>query len=35
MMFEHDGFWQCMDTHRDWVYLNDLVKTKEAPWMVR
>ena len=35
VMFEHDGFWQCMDTHRDWVYLNDLAKTNDAPWMVR
>ena len=35
MMFEHDGFWQCMDTHRDWVYLNDLARTNNAPWTVR
>lgn len=34
MMYEHDGFWQCMDTHRDWQFLNSLCDKGEAPWMI-
>ena len=30
--FRHDGFWQCMDTPREFQYLNDLWKTRKAPW---
>jgi len=30
--FEHDGFWQCMDTLRDVHLLNDLWNRGEAPW---
>lgn len=33
MMYEHDGFWQPMDTYRDYVYLNGLVARNEAPWI--
>lgn len=29
----HDGFWQCMDTPRDWTYLNHLVEIGSAPWI--
>lgn len=32
MMFRHDGFWQCMDTMRDWEYLNRLAKQDPVPW---
>jgi glucose-1-phosphate cytidylyltransferase len=32
MVFEHRGFWQCMDTHRDWTLLNDLWNSGKAPW---
>jgi len=32
MMFEHNGFWQCMDTVRDMNYLNELWDEKKAPW---
>lgn len=32
MMFRHEGFWQCMDTTRDWELLNRLAKQPEAPW---
>lgn len=32
MMFRHDGFWQCMDTARDWELLDRLAKLPEAPW---
>jgi glucose-1-phosphate cytidylyltransferase len=30
--FRHPGFWQCMDTLRDKVLLEDLWKKGEAPW---
>jgi len=33
VVFEHDEFWQCMDTNRDWQYLNELVSTGKAPWI--
>ncbi len=32
MMFEHNGFWQPMDTMREMVYLQELWDTNEAPW---
>lgn len=33
MMYEHDGFWQPMDTYRDYIFLNSLVSKGEAPWI--
>jgi glucose-1-phosphate cytidylyltransferase len=30
--YTHEGFWQCMDTYRDWELLNDLDCKNEAPW---
>jgi glucose-1-phosphate cytidylyltransferase len=32
MAYEHDGFWQCMDTFREWKILNDLWISGSAPW---
>ena len=32
-MFEHDGFWQPMDTYRDYSLLNDLFNKNKAPWV--
>lgn len=32
-LFQHKGFWACMDTQRDRDYLNDLWKSGQAPWM--
>lgn len=32
MMFRHDGFWQCMDTARDWELLNHLASLAKVPW---
>jgi len=32
VMFEHDGFWQPMDTYREWTMLNDLWHRRQAPW---
>ena len=34
MVFEHDGFWQPMDTLRDKNYLEDLWQSGKAPWKV-
>ena len=34
MMFRHDGFWQCMDTYRDFELLNTLWKENRAEWRV-
>jgi glucose-1-phosphate cytidylyltransferase len=28
----HEGFWDCMDTYKDAVALNDLWASGEAPW---
>jgi len=30
--FRHDGFWQCMDTYKDAVRLNDLWAAGDPPW---
>ena len=30
--FKHEGFWQCMDTKREYHYLNDLWNNGNAPW---
>jgi len=32
--FRHEGFWDCMDTYKDAVVLNDLWASGEAPWRV-
>jgi glucose-1-phosphate cytidylyltransferase len=33
-MFEHTGFWQCMDTYKETLMLNDLWNSDQAPWKV-
>lgn len=33
-VYEHDDFWQCMDTYRDWQLLNKLIDTGDAPWKI-
>jgi glucose-1-phosphate cytidylyltransferase len=30
--YRHDGFWDCMDTYKDAVELNDLWAKGDAPW---
>jgi len=30
--YRHDGFWDCMDTYKDAVMLNDLWEAGQAPW---
>jgi glucose-1-phosphate cytidylyltransferase len=32
MAYDHDGFWQAMDTLRDKNYLEDLWQKGKAPW---
>jgi len=33
MMFEHNGFWQPMDTSREYQLLNSLYESGNAPWV--
>ncbi len=33
MVYEHDGFWQPMDTSREYMLLNNLLEKGEAPWV--
>lgn len=33
MMYEHDGFWQPMDTSREYQLLNSLYDSGKAPWI--
>lgn len=30
--FRHQGFWDCMDTYKDAILLNDLWLSGKAPW---
>jgi glucose-1-phosphate cytidylyltransferase len=32
--FRHEGFWDCMDTYKDAVVLNDLWAAGRAPWRI-
>lgn len=34
MVFDHDGFWQPMDTNREYQLLNALVESGKAPWII-
>jgi len=31
-MYRHEGFWQCMDTLRDYQLLNEIWDQGQAPW---
>jgi glucose-1-phosphate cytidylyltransferase len=31
-VYRHDGFWQCMDTYRDYQLLNQLWESGGAAW---
>jgi len=33
-MYKHEGFWQCMDTYRDNLFLRSLWDKGNAPWKV-
>ena len=30
--FRHEGFWQCMDTYKDWMSLEEVWASGAAPW---
>ncbi|HHU83958.1 MAG TPA: glucose-1-phosphate cytidylyltransferase [Clostridiales bacterium] len=32
--YKHNGFWQCMDTIRDKMLLEDLWESEKAPWKI-
>jgi glucose-1-phosphate cytidylyltransferase len=34
MVWPHTGFWQCMDTYREWKLLEDAWNRGQAPWKV-
>lgn len=34
MMFPHTGFWQCMDTYREWKMLEEMWNNDTAEWRV-
>lgn len=34
MVYSHKGFWQCMDTYRDFMLLNSLWDSQDTPWKV-
>ena len=31
--FKHESFWKCMDTLRDKIQLNEMIKNKKTPWI--
>lgn len=31
-VYEHQGFWQPMDTYREWKYLNRVWESGDVPW---
>lgn len=33
-VFEHAGFWQCMDTFKDYRVLNSMYDAGDTPWMM-
>ena len=34
MAFRHEGYWQCMDTYRDYLQLNEAWKAGRVPWAI-
>ena len=33
-VYHHTGFWQCMDTYRDYMFLKKIWQSGQAPWKV-
>jgi glucose-1-phosphate cytidylyltransferase len=31
-VYQHGGFWQCMDTYREMEMLNNMWNKGQAPW---
>lgn len=34
VMYRHEGFWQCMDTYKDFLKLNQMWNSNNAPWKI-
>lgn len=34
MAFRHEAYWECMDTYKDTVQLNELWASEKAPWKI-
>jgi len=34
IQYKHDGFWQAMDTFREYTLLNSLYKNNQSPWKI-
>ena len=34
MAYQHDGFWFCVDTPRDYQQLSEMWSAARAPWAV-
>ena len=32
MVYHHDGYWQCMDTYRDYLLLQEAWNSEKVPW---
>lgn len=32
MVYHHDGYWQCMDTYREYLLLQEIWNRGDAPW---
>ena len=33
-IYKHEGFWHCMDTYRDYLFLQGLCEKGTAPWKI-
>ncbi|MFH1691077.1 MAG: glucose-1-phosphate cytidylyltransferase [Candidatus Omnitrophota bacterium] len=33
-IYEHNGFWQCIDTFREYTELNEMWRQEKAPWKI-
>ena len=33
-VYRHNGFWQCMDTYREQMILEELWQSGKAPWKI-
>lgn len=34
MIYNHNGFWHCMDTYRDFLHLNEIWDSPNPPWKI-
>jgi glucose-1-phosphate cytidylyltransferase len=33
-VYHHDGYWEPMDTYRDYLHLNEEWRSGQAPWKI-